>query len=111
MKKINNTKKTNFFKKIFIKLCRLIGFEIIDQAKLTSPTLDKNLDETLSIQGKKSITIPLGQIDIKKRLKISKNSFLKVLPKNYLTKDIWEIRYSCSLKVPKLDLDIAVLEI
>ena len=68
MKKINNTKKTNFFKKIFIKLCRLIGFEIIDQAKLTSPTLDKNLDETLSIQGKKSITIPLGQIDIKKKI-------------------------------------------
>ncbi len=68
MKKINNTKKTNFFKKIFIKLCRLIGFEIIDQAKLTSPTLEKNLDETLSIQGKKSITIPLGQIDIKKKI-------------------------------------------
>ena len=68
MKKINNTKKTNFFKKIFIKLCRLIGFEIIDQAKFTSPTLDKNLDETLSIQGKKSITIPLGQIDIKKKI-------------------------------------------
>ena len=68
MKKINNTKKTNFFKKIFIKLCRLIGFEIIDQAKYNSPTLDKNLDETLSIQGKKSITIPLGQIDIKKKL-------------------------------------------
>ena len=68
MKKINNKKKTNFFKKIFVKLCRLIGFEIIDQAKLTSPTLDKNLDETLSIQGKKSITIPLGQIDIKKKI-------------------------------------------
>ena len=68
MKKINNTKKTNFFKKIFIKLCRLIGFEIIDQAKYNSPTLDKNLDETLSIQGKKSITIPLGQIDIKKKI-------------------------------------------
>ncbi len=74
MKKINNTKKTNFFKKIFVKLCRLIGFEIIDQAKLTSPTLDKNLDETLSIQGKKSITIPLGQIDIKKKI-----NYLKII--------------------------------
>ena len=68
MKKIENNRKTNLFKRLFIKLCRLIGFEIIDQAKLTSPTLEKNLDETLSIQGKKSITIPLGQIDIKKKI-------------------------------------------
>ena len=32
MKKIENTKKTNFFKKLFIKICRTLGFEIIDQA-------------------------------------------------------------------------------
>jgi hypothetical protein len=69
MKKIENNKKTNFLKKLFIKLCRLIGFEIIDQSNFYSPTLNKNLDETLSIQGKKSITIPLGQIDIKKKIK------------------------------------------
>ena len=69
MKKINNTHNVNFLKKLFIKLCRLLGFEIIDQANFISPTLEKNLDETLSIQGKKSITIPLGQIDIKKKIK------------------------------------------
>ena len=69
MKKINNTHNVNFLKKLFIKLCRLLGFEIIDQANFRSPTLEKNLDETLSIQGKKSITIPLGQIDIKKKIK------------------------------------------
>ena len=68
MKKIGNTKKTNFFKKIFIKICRIIGFEIIDQSNFSSPTLRKNLDDTLSIQGKKSITIPLGQIKIKKKV-------------------------------------------
>ena len=68
MKKIENTKKTNFFKKIFIKICRIIGFEIIDQSNFSSPTLRKNLDDTLSIQGKKSITIPLGQIKIKKKV-------------------------------------------
>ena len=60
MKKINNTQKTNFLKKIFIKFCRLFGYEIIDQSSFSSPTLKKSLDETLSIQGKKSITIPLG---------------------------------------------------
>ena len=69
MKKIKNVQKTNFFKKIFIKICRLIGFEIIDQSNFSSPTLQKNLNETLSIQGKKSITIPLGQKIIKSNIK------------------------------------------
>ena len=68
MKKIKNTQKTNFLKKIFIKLCRIIGFEIIDQSNFSSPTLSKDLNDTLSIQGKKSITIPLGQIDIKNKI-------------------------------------------
>ena len=31
MKNIKNTKKTGFLKKIFIKICRKLGFEIIDQ--------------------------------------------------------------------------------
>ena len=68
MKKIKNTQKTNFFKKIFIKFCRLLGYEIIDQSNFRSTTLNKNLNETLSIQGKKSITIPLGQINIKNKI-------------------------------------------
>ena len=69
MKKIEKSKKNNFFKKIFIKICRIIGFEIIDQSNFSSPTLGKNLNDTLSIQGKKSITIPLGQMNLKKRVK------------------------------------------
>ena len=68
MKKIENSRKANFLKKIFIKLCRLFGFEIIDQSNFNSPTLDKYLNETLSMQGKKSITIPLGQINIKNKI-------------------------------------------
>ena len=68
MKKNDNIRKTNFLKRIFIKICRIFGFEIIDQANFRSPTLGKNLNETLSIHGKKSITIPLGQINIKKKI-------------------------------------------
>ena len=68
MKKIKNTQKTNFFKKIFIKFCRLLGYEIIDQSNFRSTTLNKNLNETLSVQGKKSITIPLGQVNIKNKI-------------------------------------------
>ena len=41
MKKINNTKKPNLIKKLFVKLCRLIGFEIIDQSNLNLPVSKK----------------------------------------------------------------------
>ena len=68
MKKIKNIQKTNFFKKIFIKFCRLLGYEIIDQSNFRSTTSNKDLNETLSVQGKKSITIPLGQVDIKNKI-------------------------------------------
>ena len=69
MKKLEKSKKNNLFKKIFIKICRILGFEIIDQSNFHSPTLGKNLNDTLSTQGKKSITIPMGQINIKKKVR------------------------------------------
>ena len=68
MKKIINSNKSSLFKKLFIKLCRLFGFEILDQANFSSPTLNKKLNQTLSVQGKKSITLPLGQIQIKRKV-------------------------------------------
>ncbi len=68
MKKIDNTNNSNLFKKLFIKLCRMLNFEIIDQANFISPTLNRNLNETLSVPGKKSITLPMGQIDIKRKI-------------------------------------------
>ncbi len=69
MKKIKNSNKNSFFKKLFIKLCRIFGYEIIDQSNFTSPTLKKELDEILTIQGRKSITIPLGELKIEKKVK------------------------------------------
>ncbi len=36
-------------KKFFIKICKLLGFEIIDQNKFVSPTLEKELNKDLSI--------------------------------------------------------------
>ena len=83
MKKIKNTQKTNFLKRVFIKFCRLVGFEIIDQSSFSSPTLNKDLNETLSVQGEKSITIPLGQINIKNKInsiKIYLNLLEDLLP-------------------------------
>jgi|TARA_B110000971_G_C19962362_1_gene478570 hypothetical protein len=72
MKKIENIQKTSFLKKLFIKLCRIFGYEIIDQANFRSPTLKKSLNETLSVPGHKSITIPLGLINITRKVKIFK---------------------------------------
>ena len=63
MKDQNNTSKTSFFKKIFIKICRLFGYEIIDQSKYEVPTLSKKLNDSLSTPGKRSITITCCVID------------------------------------------------
>ena len=69
MKKIKTKKRNNFVKKIFVKVCRILGYEIIDQNNFEIPTLEKNAMENISIAGKKSISIPLGQIDITRKVK------------------------------------------
>ena len=71
MKEQKYPNKTNFFKKIFIKVCRIFGYEIIDQSSFYVPTQEKFLNENLNIQGKKSINLPLGEIKITRKV----NSF------------------------------------
>ena len=51
--------KKTILKKIFIKLSKILGFEIIDQNEFYSPTLEKKIDENLS-NIDKSIILPLG---------------------------------------------------
>tara|TARA_B100000029_G_scaffold454597_1_gene481208 strand:+ start:815 stop:1807 length:993 start_codon:yes stop_codon:yes gene_type:complete len=68
MKKVKNN-KTNVFKKIFIKIGRLLGYELLDQNTFESPTLNKKLGESLSIAGKKSISLPLGEVEITRKVK------------------------------------------
>ena len=60
MKSQNNNSKSNFLKKIFVKICRLFNFEIIDQSSLYFPVSNKYINDELSIIGEKSITIPMG---------------------------------------------------
>ena len=69
MKKINDTKKPSFLKKLFIKLCRLIGFEIIDQSSLNLPVSNRLATDNLSSLGKGIITIPLGETKISRSIK------------------------------------------
>ena len=59
MKEIKHKVKKNLLKKFFIKVCRALGFEIIDQSNFFVPTQNKSLNKNLNIQGKKSIVIPL----------------------------------------------------
>ena len=68
MKEQLNKNKKNFLKKIFIKICRIFGYEIIDQSNFLVPTLNKNLNENLSIPGKKSINLPLGEVKITRKV-------------------------------------------
>ena len=67
MKKIK-LKENNFLKKIFIKLIRKFGFEIIDQNNLTVPTQNKKINENLNNINIKNITLPLGKIKIKRKI-------------------------------------------
>ena len=68
--KINHRKnEKNFFIKIFIKFCRKLGYEIIDQSNLFIPTLDKYANQNLSDAQKHSISIPLGKVKITRKVK------------------------------------------
>jgi hypothetical protein len=69
MKQIKQSKSKNPFKKLFIKICRLMGYEIIDQSNFYIPTTDKRMNETLSKPGLKSINLPLGDVKITRKVK------------------------------------------
>ena len=72
-------------KKLFIKICRMFGYEIIDQNNFVSPTLNKELNEDLSIINKNSIILPLGQVNITKKV----SSILIILRMN-TNIEIWD---------------------
>ena len=61
--------KKSFLHKIFIKLIRKFGYEVIDQSNLY--ILSKNLEanQNLSEGGKQSISIPLGKTKITRKVK------------------------------------------
>ncbi len=76
--------QTNILKKIFVKLIKTFGFEIIDQNQFKSPTLNKELNEKLSILNK-SIVLPLGEVKLKRKI----NDLLIIFRTNSNI-DIWD---------------------
>ena len=85
-------------KKFFIKICKFLGFEIIDQNKFTSPTLNKELNEDLSIINKKSIVLPLGEVKITRKV----NSILIIIRVNTEI-EVWDQNKRRLFEKPKID--------
>tara|TARA_Y100000768_G_scaffold363202_1_gene322650 strand:- start:119 stop:1141 length:1023 start_codon:yes stop_codon:yes gene_type:complete len=69
MKNINNSNKPSFFKKIFIKISRKLGYEIIDQNNFKIVTSEKKIGDHLSSLGYKSINLPLGEVKITRKVR------------------------------------------
>ena len=85
-------------KKFFIKICKLFGYEILDQNNFSSPTLGKELNEELSILNEKSIILPLGEVKITKKV----NSLLIVLRMN-TNIEIWDQNRKRLFEYPKIE--------
>jgi len=85
MKEQKTSIKKTFLKRIFIKICRIFGYEIIDQGNFYIPTQEKYLNENLNIQGKKSITLPLGEIKISRKINALTVIFRSCTSVNMLT--------------------------
>lgn len=85
-------------KKLFIKLIKLFGFEIIDQNNFSSPSLNRKLNEDLSIFNKKSIVLPLGEVKITRKV----NSILIIIRMNTEIK-IWDQNKQRLFQQPKIE--------
>ncbi len=85
-------------KKFFIKICKFLGYEILDQNNFSSPTLGKELNEELSILNEKSIVLPLGEVKITKKV----NSILIVLRMN-MDIEIWDQNRRRLFEYPKIE--------
>ena len=68
MKEIKSRKKSGFFKKVFVKICRILGYELIDQSSLEFPVSNKKSDDTLSVPGVKSFSLGLGEFPITRKV-------------------------------------------
>ena len=96
--------KKSIIKKLFIKLSKVLGYELIDQSDFKSPTLQKELNEDLSIINKKSIVLPLGEVKITKRV----NSVLVIFRTN-TDIEIWDQNKKRLFEEPKIEYSLRAL--
>ena len=96
--------KKSIIKKLFIKLSKALGFEIIDQSNFTSPTLNKSLNEDLSILNKKSIVLPLGEVKITKKV-----SSILIIFRTNTDVEIWDQNKKRLFEQPKIEYSLKAL--
>ena len=92
-------------KKLFIKLAKMLGYEIIDQNNFVSPTLNKDLNEDLSLINDKSIILPLGEVKITKKV----NSVLTIFRTN-TDVEIWDQNKKRLFEKPKIEYSLRSLK-
>ena len=116
-------------KKLFIKLSRKLGYEIIDQNNFVSPTLNKELNEDLSQFNQKSIVLPLGEVKITRQIKklliiLRTNSNIEIWDQNkkrifeekkivYVEKSLKSLIKSIKFseeKLPTIDIKLIILD-
>ena len=88
-------------KKLFIQICKLFGLELIDQNRFTSPTLNKELSQDLSILNEKSIILPLGEVKITRKVK----SILIIIRLNTEIQ-IWDQNKKRLFEQPKIEYSL-----
>jgi hypothetical protein len=70
MKESKIKKKNPTIKKIFLKISRAIGYEVMDQSDLSLPVSNQIIENnSLSTQGSRSLTIPMGSVKITRPVK------------------------------------------
>ena len=89
--------KKNIFKKIFIKIAKILGYEIIDQNEFYSPTLEKSLNLNLTNLNK-SIVLPLGEVNLTRKV-----TSLLILFRTNTNIDIWDQNKKRIFEYPKIE--------
>jgi hypothetical protein len=97
--------KKSIIKRLFIKLSKALGYEIIDQSDFSSPTLQKELNQDLSIINEKSIVLPLGEVKITKKI----NSVLIIFRTN-TDVEIWDQNKKRLFEEPKIEYSLRALK-
>jgi hypothetical protein len=96
--------KKSIIKKLFIKLSKILGYEIIDQSDFNSPTLQKELSEDLSIINEKSIVLPLGEVKITKKI-----SSILIIFRTNTDVEIWDQNKKRLFEQPKIEYSLKAL--
>jgi hypothetical protein len=97
--------KKSILKRLFIRFSKILGYEIIDQSDFSTPTLQKELNEDLSIINEKSIVLPLGEVKITKKV----NSVLIIFRTN-TDVEIWDQNKKRLFEEPKIEYSLRALK-